>query len=123
MQSEKFRRFLSDCIRKTALYEDTGLSPSKIPYLEHIAFSLTKGDPAFLDRILELTQADEEGRITIHPCKVGDTVYTKKDPVGLKLHGFQTEAIVGAGAIPIEKFWDFYTDGRTDGKGNSRYRI
>ena len=28
-----------------------------------------------LDRLRELAQADEEGRIVVLPCKVGDTVY------------------------------------------------
>lgn len=65
---------------RLAAYEDTGLEPEKvrgiktaydevqIPY-EVVA---TGADAA---RVIRLLDADDEGRLLVLPCKVGDTVY------------------------------------------------
>ena len=46
-------------------YEDTGLTPAEIRSMR-----------AEVERLKALAIADEEGRVVVLPCKVGDTVYT-----------------------------------------------
>lgn len=75
---------IKDCPFETAVcerlasYEDSGLTP------EELKTALTK--PLFLrvaaqalgveaDRLRELAEADEDGRLTVLPCKVGEKIY------------------------------------------------
>ena len=53
-------------------YEDSGLSPEDAANLHAI---LRLGDGMTLMRLRELAVADQEGRVIVLPCKVGDTVY------------------------------------------------
>lgn len=66
---------------RLAAYEDTGLEPEEVaeltsPEVVEVArlFSelVNKGNA---QRIVELAQADREGRCVVLPCKVGDKVY------------------------------------------------
>lgn len=53
-------------------YEDSKLSPEDAANLHAI---LRLGDGMTLMRLRELAVADQEGRVVVLPCKVGDTVY------------------------------------------------
>ena len=53
-------------------YEDSRLSPEDAANLHAI---LRLGDGMTLMRLRELAVADQEGRVVVLPCKVGDTVY------------------------------------------------
>ena len=53
-------------------YEDAGVSPEDAANLHAI---LRLGDGMTLMRLRELAVADQEGRVIVLPCKVGDTVY------------------------------------------------
>ena len=53
-------------------YEDSRLSPEDAANLHAI---LRLGDGMTLMRLRELAVADQEGRVFVLPCKVGDTVY------------------------------------------------
>ena len=59
-------------------YEDTGLTPEEIkaPFTEDAMINLAAQalgvEPS---RLRELAVADQEGRVIVLPCKVGDTVY------------------------------------------------
>lgn len=53
-------------------YEDSKLSPEDAANLHTI---LRLGDGMTLMRLRELAVADQEGRVIVLPCKVGDTVY------------------------------------------------
>lgn len=53
-------------------YEDSKLSPEDAANLHAI---LRLGDGMTLMRLRELAVADQEGRVIVLPCKVGDTVY------------------------------------------------
>ena len=53
-------------------HEDSGLSPEDAANLHAI---LRLGDGMTLMRLRELAVADQEGRVVVLPCKVGDTVY------------------------------------------------
>ena len=52
-------------------YEDTGCEPEQIAKAKD-ALEYAYGNA---DRIIELAEADKDGRVVVLPCKVGDTVY------------------------------------------------
>ena len=67
----------TDCSQKQVwerlkAYEDSKLSPEDAANLHAI---LRLGDGMTLMRLRELAVADQEGRVVVLPCKVGDTVY------------------------------------------------
>ena len=67
----------TDCSQKQVWerlkqYEDSRLSPEDASNLHAI---LRLGDGMTLMRLRELAVADQEGRVIVLPCKVGDTVY------------------------------------------------
>lgn len=53
-------------------YEDSKLSPEDAANLHAI---LRLGDGMTLMRLRELAVADQEGRVAVQPCKVGDKLY------------------------------------------------
>ena len=53
-------------------YEDSKLSPEDAANLHSI---LRLGDGMTLMRLRELAMADQEGRVIVLPCKVGDVMY------------------------------------------------
>lgn len=55
-------------------YEDSGLSPIACEEARKIEDGLSKRDYS-IARMVELMQADKDGRVVVLPCKVGDTVY------------------------------------------------
>lgn len=55
-------------------YEDSGLSPIACDEARKIEDGLSKHDYS-IARMVELMQADKDGRVVVLPCKVGDTVY------------------------------------------------
>lgn len=57
--------------------EDTGLTPGEIHslYGEWNAMISVLNSIGSYDRLRELAKADEEGRVVVLPCRVGDTVY------------------------------------------------
>ncbi len=57
-------------------YEDSKLSPEDAANLHAI---LRLGDGMTLMRLRELAVADQEGRVIVLPCKVGDTVFALLD--------------------------------------------
>lgn len=75
----------SMAVRKLGQYEDTGLTPEVV--MDFKIFedeAISKGVP--FSRIVELMEADKDGRLVVLPCKVGDTVYrlfcgSKANPV------------------------------------------
>ena len=61
---------------RLAAYEDTGLEPEQVMELK----SFTQGGIHKVDdgwkHVQDLLQAEQDGRLVVLPCKVGDTVYT-----------------------------------------------
>lgn len=55
-------------------YEDSGLSPIACEEARKIEDGLSKHDYS-IARMVELMQADKDGRVVVLPCKVDDTVY------------------------------------------------
>ena len=58
---------------RLAAYEDTGLEPEEIYEVRFLIAA--QRDPQKLARLRELVLADQDGRLVVLPCKVGDTVY------------------------------------------------
>lgn len=63
---------------RLAKYEDTGLEPEQCENAKVIIESAFSNDTSKAERIRELLKADEDGRLVVLPCKVGDTVYIKR---------------------------------------------
>ena len=60
--------------QRLAAYEDTGLEPKVCAnYKAFEDEAISKG--VTFKRIVELMDADKDGRLVVLPCKVGDTVY------------------------------------------------
>ena len=103
-------------VDRLAAYEDTGLLPEdfKKAFNEDALLKLTaqylRTTP---DRLIELTQADKEGRLVALPCKVGDTVYIptieKQNVDRVRVQGISISvsgrAILRFGGYPIGSAW------------------
>ena len=71
-------------INRLAAYEDTGLEPEEISDAVIAAKLMAKSKIVSCfgvdaDHVRELVEAEQDGRLVVLPCKVGDTVYM---PVG-----------------------------------------
>ena len=108
MKSELFRAFLSDCIRKLALYEDLGTVEElaelvaakqdctiKTAYDENGFPYLFEAEGTEAVHIVEILMAEADNRLVVLPCKVGDTVY---EPYG---NGLFDVSVVNKIAIEI----------------------
>ena len=66
----------SMAVKRLGHYEDTGLEPEEIKKHE-AAYNecLTRTYGPFKQKISQWLQAEQDGRLVVLPCKVGDTVY------------------------------------------------
>ena len=55
-------------------YLDTGMTPEQCENAKVIIESVFSDDTSKAERIRKLLKADEDGRLVVLPCKVGDTV-------------------------------------------------
>lgn len=74
--------FRQRCVERLADYEDSACEPEEVlpkDKADEIALKLMRlADLESLcsyTRLRELAEADKDGRVTVLPCKVGDTVY------------------------------------------------
>lgn len=56
-------------------YEDTGMEPEKVVFLKNIVEDAFRDKPDFTNHLRDLLQAEQDGRLVILPCKIGDTIY------------------------------------------------
>lgn len=57
-------------------YEDTGLTPEKIDMDHEAAETLRQLCRGYdLGRLVNLAEADKDGRVVVLPCRVGDTLF------------------------------------------------
>ena len=68
------------CWERLKQYEDTGLEPEEIKELEadwRVGNQLIQEykDIGKVQRALDLLKAEQEGRLIVLPCKIGDTLY------------------------------------------------
>nr|DAK92470.1 MAG TPA: hypothetical protein [Caudoviricetes sp.] len=74
------RSELVQMAERLAAYEDTGLEPEAVETVKlalaakHLVDLETLNNTP-ISRLVELAEADEDGRVIILPCKVGDTVW------------------------------------------------
>ena len=66
---------LHELLCRLADYEDTGLTLEQCETAKVIIESTFSNDTSKVERIRELLKADQDGRLVVLPCKVGDTVY------------------------------------------------
>lgn len=69
-------QYQADFVDRLAAYEDSRLSPEDAENLHAI---LRLGDGMTLMRLRELAVADQEGRVIVLPCKVGQRVFALLD--------------------------------------------
>lgn len=88
-------------------YEDTGLDPEKISWLKETVEMAFADDPSMAERMHELAVADEDGRVIVLPCKVGDTVYAIVQVFGGDgvYHKITEKKITGIGGNAMNKVW------------------
>lgn len=80
-------------IDRLAAYEDTGLEPEKIKKHE-AAYNecLTRTYGPFKQKISQWLQAEQDGRLVVLPCKVGDHVLVDgRDAIVENFFGYETE--------------------------------
>lgn len=67
---------LIEAANRLASYEDTGLEPEEVKNWQDIYNEiLTRTYGPFHQKIADWLKANEEGRLVVPPCKVGDTVF------------------------------------------------
>lgn len=73
---------LIDAANLLAAYEDAGLEPEGVQAVKNalmgkVIAEIKEFEGVPIDRLRELAQADQEGRLVVLPCKVGDTAWVK----------------------------------------------
>ena len=75
-----FRKMARDLYGRLKAYEDTGLEPEAVETVKlalcakHMVDLETLNNTP-ISRLVELAEADKDGRVVVLPCKVGDVVY------------------------------------------------
>ena len=103
-------KFSEAACDRLAAYEDSGLSPEDAANLNAI---LRLGDGMTLMRLRELAVADQEGRVIVLPCKVGDRVYIpdieSKTVANVRVQGIsitpKSRVALHFGGYPVESAW------------------
>lgn len=92
-----FRKMARDLYGRLKAYEDTGLEPEAVETVKlalaakHLVDLETLNNTP-ISRLVELAEADKDGRVVVLPCKVGDTVWFKtyknnaRDCIGVQPH-------------------------------------
>lgn len=103
-------------INRLAAYEDTGLEPEQVMELK----SFTHGGIHKVDdrwkHVQELLQAEQDGRLVVLPCKVGDRVWADgREAIVVWFFGYKTERYLHAQFFDNAEYTDipFYEIGKT----------
>lgn len=94
-------------IDRLAAYEDAGLDPEeveliKISFMGKSIAEIKEFDGIPIERLQELAQAEQDGRLVVPPCKVGDTVWIiERDECEepIEISGYMFFAFVGRAVI------------------------
>lgn len=65
-------------------YEDTGLSPEKVSWMKETVEMAFADDPSMAERMHKLAVADQEGRVTILPCRGDADIVLMRNGVAFK---------------------------------------
>ena len=103
---------------KLMRYENTGLEPEEISNIIKGCSGIDRQDGMVtmfgkpLSEWYEIAKAEEQGRLVVLPCKVGDMVYYRRgrDTIGdtverIILDGIDNQVLIGAHKVYL--FWDF----------------
>lgn len=79
----------TDCSQKQVwerlkAYEDTGLSPEKVSWMKETVEMGFADDPSMAERMRKLAVADQEGRVTILPCRGDADIVLMRNGVAFK---------------------------------------
>lgn len=108
-------------IDRLAAYEDTGLEPEEINDMALEVATLKTvesmydglGNP---DHIRDLLQAEQDGRLVVLPCKVGDHAWADgREAIVVWFFGYKTERYLHAQFLDNAEYTDipFYEIGKT----------
>lgn len=79
----------------------------KLAFMGKAVYEIKEFDGVPIKRLIELAEADKDGRVVVLPCKVGDTVYTLEYVAGRD--GAHCEItprkITGIGGNALNKLW------------------
>ena len=103
-------------IDRLASYEDTGVEPEDLKRVFNETASLKLAAQVLRttpDHLRDLLQAEQDGRLVVLPCKVGDSIYIpdleKKIPVKVRVQGISISVsgrtILHFGGYPVECSW------------------
>lgn len=101
-------------VARLAAYEDTGLEPEEIYEVRFLIAA--QRNPKKLARLRELVQAEQDGRLVVLPCKVGDHVWADgREAIVVWFFGYKTERYLHAQFLDNAEYTDipFYEIGKT----------
>ena len=108
-----FRKMARDLYGRLKAYEDTGLEPGVVETVKlalaakHMVDLETLNNTP-ISRLVELAEADKDGRVVVLPCKVGDTVYMIERIFDID-NGVRDEIcarkVIGHGGNNLNKLW------------------
>ena len=114
---------VAEFFNRLAAYEDTGLEPQDIISavdMSKIACALHElnayKDIGPIDHIRDLIKAEQDGRLVVLPCKVGDHVWADgREAIVVWFFGYKTERYLHAQFFDNAKYTDipFYEIGKT----------
>lgn len=84
------------CYERLREYENTGLTPEVCAEYKKFEDELVSSGKSF-QHIIDLLEAEKNGRLVVLPCKVGDTVYVRQAAVGFgyELDKYKEEILIG----------------------------
>ena len=96
---------LIDAANRLAAYEDTGLEPEEIYEVRFLIAA--QRDPQKLARLRDLLQAEQDGRLVVLPCKVGDHVWADgREAIVVWFFGYKTERYLHAQFLDNAEYTD-----------------
>ena len=105
---------------RLAAYEDTGLKPEEIAdFMKRWEQTVEIGGMLkkyCIDHIRDLLQAEQDGRLVLLPCKVGDHVWADgREAIVVWFFGYKTERYLHAQFLDNAEYTDipFYEIGKT----------
>ena len=106
-------QYQADFVDRLAAYEDTGLEPEAVETVKlalaakHMVDLETLNNTP-ISRLVELAEADKDGRVVVLPCRVGDTVYMIERIFDID-NGICDEIcarkVIGHGGNNLNKLW------------------
>lgn len=78
------RHTFQEVVARLAAYEDTELEPEEVTAIKHALMGqeiakITEFDGISVKHMIELAQAETDGRLVVLPCKKGDTLWSYYD--------------------------------------------